>query len=290
MNIREDIYNIPDLIFSEETKNMPLDQWNVFITKLDIFITSFPVKEAKLKAAIEKNDYKKVFQHLQDIVGLLKTVYALEIAYECQNQIQDLDINNPEKIEAYVSFLLSNISALSIDIQMALYGIAARNATEQQNSTSNELGGKGRKWGDLDVGRFGEIKMDTSEKKDSSEEEFPLKNIIAVDDEPVSLFILKSSLRHLPCNVIAVNSAKEALEMLEKVKADLFVLDIDMPEMNGIELAKKLKLDGQKAPIVFLTGNAKKEYVHECLDLGASDFIIKPIYPVNVAKRLQRFL
>ncbi|MCL2063499.1 MAG: response regulator [Candidatus Cloacimonetes bacterium] len=271
MNIRYDIYNIPDLIFTEETKNMPLDQWNIFIEKLDIFVTSFPVKEAKLKTSLENKDYDSVFKHLLDIVGLLKSVYALEMAYDCQNQIKDLNKDNPQKIESYISFLLSNISSLSIDIQMALYGKEEQNTKNKKNmATVNQDG--------------------LSSETDKSDDDIKIKNIIAVDDEAYCLFILKSSLRHLPCNVIAVNSAAEALKLLEKIRADLFILDIDMPDMDGIELAEKLITDGHEAPIVFLTGNAKNEYVHECLKLGASDFIVKPIYPQNVAKRIQRFL
>ena len=78
--------------------------------------------------------------------------------------------------------------------------------------------------------------------------------------------------------------------MLNKIKPQLFVLDIDMPEMNGIELAKRLRKQGQNAPIIFLTGNATMEYVKECLQVECSDFIVKPINPQNVASRIKKYL
>jgi len=63
-----------------------------------------------------------------------------------------------------------------------------------------------------------------------------------------------------------------------------------MPNMDGIELAHKIRDLGHKTPIVFITGNATKEYVSKCVEAGASDFIIKPLNPQYAAGRIKNLL
>jgi CheY-like chemotaxis protein len=81
-----------------------------------------------------------------------------------------------------------------------------------------------------------------------------------------------------------------ALKFLQNHRPDLFILDIDMPGMDGYELARKIREANQNAPILFLTGNAKKEYVFEAIRVGASDFILKPIDREIVLKRIGKFI
>ena len=103
------------------------------------------------------------------------------------------------------------------------------------------------------------------------------KIILAVDDMPEMLSFVNNALKS-HYTVIAVPSAKAALTVLQSKKPDLFILDIDMPEMNGHELALTIRNSNvhSMTPIVFLTGNSTREHVTKALAVGCDDFIVKP--------------
>jgi CheY-like chemotaxis protein len=87
-----------------------------------------------------------------------------------------------------------------------------------------------------------------------------------------------------------VSSGRDALKYLEKHQPDIFLLDIEMPGMDGYELAARIKESGQKAPIIFLTGNAKKEHLARAVKSGAVDFIIKPINKDVLLAKIHKYL
>ncbi|MCL2694343.1 MAG: response regulator, partial [Oscillospiraceae bacterium] len=103
------------------------------------------------------------------------------------------------------------------------------------------------------------------------------KLILAVDDASFLLQTLKMHLSETPYKLVCVTSGADALRFVEKRIPDLYILDVEMPEMDGYELALELMERGKSAPIIFLTGNSDKESVAKALSVGASDFIIKPI-------------
>ena len=114
--------------------------------------------------------------------------------------------------------------------------------------------------------------------------------ILAVDDDPQCLDVFKMAMKDIPCKIIAVTSGAAALDVLNALVPNLFVFDIDMPEMNGLELAAKVRERGSKAPIVFITGNVDKNIVMKALKAGGTDFIYKPINPANVVGRIVKSL
>jgi CheY-like chemotaxis protein len=116
------------------------------------------------------------------------------------------------------------------------------------------------------------------------------KLILAVDDSPLSLQTLKSQLSDTPYKLICVTSGADALRFVEKKKPDLFILDLEMPEMNGHELANELMDRDLLAPMIFLTGNSDKDSVVKALSVGASDFVIKPINKAQILERIKKYI
>ncbi|MDR0516438.1 MAG: response regulator [Fibromonadaceae bacterium] len=116
------------------------------------------------------------------------------------------------------------------------------------------------------------------------------KSILVVDDTEFFLRNLKVLLQDTPYKLTCITSGKIALNFLQKNHPDLFILDIDMPEMNGYELAQKIRDCGQQAPIIFLTGSSTRESVEKALLAGAADFIIKPISRTQVLQRINKFI
>jgi CheY-like chemotaxis protein len=122
---------------------------------------------------------------------------------------------------------------------------------------------------------------------DGGEEE---KIILAVDDVSLFLNTLKSVVQGSPYKFFGVSSGSDALRFLEKKTPDLFILDIVMPNMNGDDLAKRIKALGHTAPIIFLTANSAKEYVIRAIQAGAVDFIVKPINNEHVLEKIEKYI
>lgn len=118
-----------------------------------------------------------------------------------------------------------------------------------------------------------------------------MKRILVVDDNKMNCVTVRHALGQ-DYEVIAVNSGKEALSFLEKETIDLILLDIEMPEMSGKDVALKLKehAEWSKIPFVFLTADRDPRTEVECLDFGADDFITKPFMPLVINKRVSRIL
>ncbi len=101
--------------------------------------------------------------------------------------------------------------------------------------------------------------------------------ILAVDDEPFNLELIRSVfLEHDNVNISFARSGKEALKKLQENIYDVVLLDVQMPDMNGIEVLKQIKSQEKfdYLPVLMITANHELEI--EALDIGANDFITKP--------------
>ena len=99
-------------------------------------------------------------------------------------------------------------------------------------------------------------------------------NCVIVDDEPVARNVLETFVAKIP-NLELVKSCKNAMEAFEvanQQKIDIFFLDINMPDISGLSLAKSIN---QKAKIIFTT--AYREYAVDGFNLQAVDYLLKPI-------------
>ncbi len=118
-----------------------------------------------------------------------------------------------------------------------------------------------------------------------------VKTILVVDDNSVALTVAKGILSDT-YNVATVLSGEDCIRFLEQKDCDLILLDINMPELSGVETLKKLKENELTAniPIIFLTGMIDPELERQCFELGAYDFIVKPIQKTTLKVRIGRIL
>jgi putative two-component system response regulator len=117
------------------------------------------------------------------------------------------------------------------------------------------------------------------------------KHILIVDDNKANLTMAREALKE-EYDINLVISGAQALQFLSKKTTDLILLDINMPEMNGIETMQKMKENPlwSKIPVIFLTADTNIDTEMECLDLGAVDFIAKPFVPKIMLSRIARTL
>ena len=108
------------------------------------------------------------------------------------------------------------------------------------------------------------------------------KKILIVDDDKAFLWILRQSLESAGFSVSFAEDGENGLEMAEKEKPDLILLDILMPKMDGIEVAKGLKEKGIKLKIIFLTNLKDIEHMSQAVEITKeTDYIVKTETPID---------
>lgn len=115
------------------------------------------------------------------------------------------------------------------------------------------------------------------------------KRILAVDDTAIVLTRISDTLQN-DYEVITVNSGIRALKYLEQEKPDLILLDIQMPQKDGIETLREIRAMKDRAdiPVIMLTGVEDKDYVLESVKLGIRDYLLKPFYADELLRRIHR--
>ena len=116
-------------------------------------------------------------------------------------------------------------------------------------------------------------------------------NILAVDDDPITLQMLKMLL-DMTYNVTMVSSGRDALDYLQDHTPDIVLMDLLMPEMNGLETMQWMReIEGcEHIPVVFLTSDTSNETFEKIINAGAMDCITKPVIESVAIARISRVL
>jgi response regulator RpfG family c-di-GMP phosphodiesterase len=116
---------------------------------------------------------------------------------------------------------------------------------------------------------------------------------LLIDDNPTNLMLLKHRLIKIEgCEVVCMESAATALEWCETNVPDIILTDYMMPEIDGLEFIRRLRMrpEMQDIPIVVVTTSDVKEIRQQALDLGASDFLTKPVDGPELMARTRNLL
>ena len=112
-------------------------------------------------------------------------------------------------------------------------------------------------------------------------------NVLFVDDEVDFLETLMKRMRKRLVNVSGVRSGQEALDFLDRNQIDVVVLDVRMPGMDGIEALRAIKQRHPLVEVIMLTGHASLEVAKEGMELGAFDYLMKPVNIDELLYKLQ---
>jgi len=117
-------------------------------------------------------------------------------------------------------------------------------------------------------------------------------HILIVDDTPKNLQLLMSILSKEGYKIHAAQNGIEAMEKAQAIIPDLILLDVMMPEMDGLETCKQLKSsqDTEEIPVIFLTARTETEDIVKGFELGAVDYITKPFSPAELLARVHTHL
>jgi CheY-like chemotaxis protein len=131
-----------------------------------------------------------------------------------------------------------------------------------------------------DVSQLPQAKQETLRRLYESDEALADKKVLVIDDDVRNIFALSSVLERHRMKVVAANTGRDALRLIEQTPdLSLVLLDIMMPEMDGYETLRGIRseLGFQSLPVIALTAKAMKGDREKCLEAGASDYIAKPV-------------
>jgi CheY-like chemotaxis protein len=206
----------------------------------------------KMRTALAKTDYSRLAGEMADICDSLVSINEDAFAAKYRDTIKKLPYKAPDEIETFTEQFILDISSLSIDLLMS-----ASNKRHGGPPAQRVSGGIG---------------------------------ILAVDNAVMFLNTLKRLLANTGYQLHCVTSGEEALTFLQTNQPNVILLDIEMPDMDGYDLARKIKRNGQKAPIIFITANSEKEYIDKAVEVGAAGILMKPLRVNQLIAKLKEFM
>jgi two-component system, OmpR family, response regulator MtrA len=116
--------------------------------------------------------------------------------------------------------------------------------------------------------------------------------VVVADDDVDILALVKAVLERSGHEVIAVTNGAQALASVQSHNPDLAVLDISMPELDGLEVLRRLRADEDThdLPVILLSAQAQEADVERGYATGASDYVKKPFSPRELAQRVETLL
>ena len=120
--------------------------------------------------------------------------------------------------------------------------------------------------------------------------ESPLTRVLVVDDEPNITSLVTTALRYEGFEVASAANGREALNEVASFRPHLVVLDVMLPDLDGFEVARRLRQEARRVPILFLTAKDATEDKIRGLTLGGDDYVTKPFSLEELLARIRAVL
>jgi len=117
-------------------------------------------------------------------------------------------------------------------------------------------------------------------------------HMLVVDDNRLNRLLLTHALEQNGHFVFTAENGKVAMEMLRTKTFDVLLLDIDMPEMNGFEVLEAMLNDNElrDLPVIMTSASDELDRVVKCIEMGADDYLVKPLNPILLRARVNASL
>jgi two-component system OmpR family response regulator len=116
------------------------------------------------------------------------------------------------------------------------------------------------------------------------------EQLLLVDDDDNLRSMLDAALSHNGFDVTALDNGRDALEVVKALRPGLVVLDVMMPDLDGFEVCRRLRAEGNRVPVLFLTARDATEDKVRGLTLGGDDYLVKPFSLDELVARVQALL
>ncbi|NOY22966.1 MAG: response regulator [Acidobacteria bacterium] len=119
-----------------------------------------------------------------------------------------------------------------------------------------------------------------------------MKRVLTVDDDAANRFLIKQLLKRGGFEAETLDSGLHIMEVVEETHPDLILLDIMMPERDGLSVLRELKASRETAeiPVIMVTARGESEMLSEALEAGATDYVRKPVDSVELLARINAAL
>lgn len=133
--------------------------------------------------------------------------------------------------------------------------------------------------------------MKQMDEIDGTDEMEVVRQVLVAEDDEANRFLMELILDDIGCKFDIVSDGEEAVKAVSEKVYDVVFMDIRMPNMNGIEAARKIRLDlKQKITIVAVSAYATDDIKQECVSVGMDGFITKPFGIDNFKKEIRKWL
>ena len=118
------------------------------------------------------------------------------------------------------------------------------------------------------------------------------KRILIVEDTKTIVMVEKMMLSGQGYEIKTAENGAKGLEMAKTVDPDLILLDVMMPEMDGLEMCRRLRNDPKTAevPVIMVTTRGEPEQVEEAFLAGCTDYVTKPIDKIELLEKVEKFI
>lgn len=113
--------------------------------------------------------------------------------------------------------------------------------------------------------------------------------ILIIDDSATNVFLLQTLLEEQGYTVLFAYNGQEAIKYLDEQKFDLLLLDILMPGVDGYDILEKLSTDQSDTPVIMVTAKDDRDSEKKARDMGASDYVTKPINFEKLIKLVKKY-
>src|SRR5579871_3581116 len=116
-----------------------------------------------------------------------------------------------------------------------------------------------------------------------------MPTLLVVDDEPSILTAFRRAFRS-PLEVLTAETAREGLELAEQHRPDVIILDVQLPDMSGLDALGRLRERDARSPVIFITGKSTTDTAIEAMKRGAYEYLLKPLELAQLRQVVERAL
>src|SRR5690242_10722959 len=115
-----------------------------------------------------------------------------------------------------------------------------------------------------------------------------MANILVIDDETSILHAFRRAFNDPDDVLLTASSATEGLELVSRDRPDVIVLDLNLPDMSGLDVYDRIRRTDARIPVIFITGQGTTETAIEAMKQGAFDYLTKPLELARVRELVER--
>jgi two-component system cell cycle response regulator DivK len=116
--------------------------------------------------------------------------------------------------------------------------------------------------------------------------------VLIADDDPDSVALISETLQHFDMDCDIARGGEQALDAAQRRLPDAIVLDVNMVDLDGFEVLKRLRrnFSTKRTPVLLLTARSQKNDIAQGFESGANDYLVKPFQPLDLAKRVDKMI